>query len=556
MNKTNAYIKALLFGTLLVISILPGYLAENDVPVPENTVVYQDHDVFVSHQLPINFSMVLIDAAGAYINHNISARMDDDSFLSITVKDNAFFQINATGSLDLRNNVTMIFEGNSSLIINGGLLNVSENATLIVKENAKIMISDMGRLQIYGKYEIACDLFSIKNAQISGLYLNNANQISLKSADLGDFNISKCTQFSAEDSQISNVEISSLSNFRATNTLSEKSISGLLIRNVENFSIEDVNLQMATIDNCTNFTARSMFSANISKLTLSHLNKFVLDGYNASNLTVHANEVSIRNSRIKGNDGELSTLTEAMNFSISESYFERGLTFGASSNVTIVNATIPMIKATENASIEIYGWAASKEVDKDKFEAQNIIVTENASVKIYRWLTVQVVSANNTPLMGATVVIIDTTGKNEVARNVTNSSGVAVFPLYAEKITCVNGSNYDVFQGWYTVKVTYEDYKSNPEAHPAIMNDSITVKFVIEKPAPPPPDNIWIIAGIIVVIIIVLLLTYYFFYMTKKTKEEIVSEPKKEKKEEWRTEVKPKFKEPPKEWSEKKEKEE
>ncbi|MCX8173085.1 MAG: hypothetical protein N3F63_00530 [Thermoplasmata archaeon] len=535
-------------------ALIPNALAEHDGGIL-NSVVYKDHELYLSQsKIPINFSMSLEESAGAYINHNISARMDDDSYLLIDVKDNAFFQINTTGSLDLRNNVTMILEGNSTLILNGGVLNVSENATLIIKENAKIVINDSGRLQIYGSYSISCDTITVKNAQLYGLYVDHVNQVILKSSELGDFNISACSLFSAEDSQIFSIEIAMVDTFRASNTLSEKSISSMVLKNVQNVSLDDVNIDTVTIDNCGNFTAKSLFSAKMTKLTVSHLGKFVLDGYNATNLTVHAYEVVLKNSKIRGNEGELSTLTEAVSFQMFDCTFDKGLTFGSNSSVVLVNSTIPLLKATENATIELYGWYPSKEVDKDKFEAQNVIVLENASVRIYRWLTVYVANKNNTPIAGATAIVIDSTGKNEVGRVNTNTTGYAVFLLYSERITCVNGTNNDVFQGWYTVKVVYESLRPSPETHSAIMNDSMEVRFVMEVPEEPPQENMWLVAGIIIVIIVVLLLTYYFFSMTKKDEEVHVHEKEKKKKEEWKTDAKPKFKEPPKEWHEKEEK--
>ncbi|MEM3396104.1 MAG: hypothetical protein QW620_01035 [Thermoplasmata archaeon] len=555
MIKDRVIPVPLIAGFIIIVALAPIALAEHGIGT-QSTVIFKDHELYTSQsKIPINFSMSLEESAGAYINHNISARMDDDSYLLIDVKDNAFFQINTTGSLDLRNNVTMIFEGNSTLILNGGVLNVSENATLIIKENAKVVINDSGKLQLYGNYSISCDTISVRNAQIYGLYVDRVNQVILRSAEFGDFNISTCFQFNAEDSQITNFEISTIDTFTASNTLSDKSISNMVLKNVQNVSLDDVNIDLATIDNCGNFTAKSLFSTKMTKLTISHLNKFVIEGYNATNLTVHASEVVLKNAKIRGNEGELSTLTEALSFQMSNCTFDKGLTFGGNSTVLLVNSTIPLLKATGSATIEIYGWYPSREVDKDKFEAQNIIVQENASVRIYRWLTVCVTNKNETPIAGATVIVIDSTGKNEVARGETNTTGHVIFLLYSERITCVNGTNSDVFQGWYTVKVVYQDLRPSPETQSAIMNDTAEISFVMEVPEEPTQGNMWLVAGIIIIIIVVLLLTYYFFYMTKKGDGETeVHEKEKKKKEEWRTDAKPKFKEPPKEWHEKEEK--
>jgi Na+-transporting methylmalonyl-CoA/oxaloacetate decarboxylase gamma subunit len=530
-----------------------GEMSRNQIN--QNTVVYKDHEIYTSQpKIPINFSMSIEEFAGAYIKDNISARMDDESYLTITIKDNGFLQINASSSLDLRNNVTMTLEGNSTLILNGGTLNVSENATLWIKENAKIVVNDSGQLMIYGTYNISCNTIQIRNAQLSGLYVEKVDLMRIQSAEISGFRISSCNDLSAEDSSILDTEIMNLGNLYASNTpsASEKTVGGMLIRNVNNISLQDMNMETVTIDNCENFTAMSLTFAKLSHVTISHLKNLSISGYNVSNLTVHANTVALTGSKIRGNDGEINSLTEAQRFYAVECIFERGLNFWDTANVTIVNNTIPFIKAMGNSTVQIYGWAPSKEVAKDKFEAPNIIVRENASVTIYRWLVVSVVSKNETPVAGATVTVIDSSGKVEVARGVTNNSGAVVFAMYSEKITALNDSNNDIFQGWYTVKVSYEDLHSTPETHSAIMNDSIEVKFVMEYIESPPGDNMVLIIGILIVTIIVLLLAYYFYYMTKReTTEPREFEKEKKKKEEWRTDEKPRFKEPPKEWKEK-----
>ncbi|MEM3567225.1 MAG: hypothetical protein QXS83_01490 [Thermoplasmata archaeon] len=545
----------LLLGFVIVATLAQTATAEQGIK-PLNTVVFKDHEVYSSLvNIPINFSMTLQEFACAFINHNISARMDNETNLTITVKDNACFQINTTGSLDLRNNVTMILEGNSSLIINGGALNVSENATLIVKENAKIVINDSARLQINGNSSMSCESITVKNAQLHDLTISRVNQLILKSAEVAGLKISISSLLTGEDSQISGCEFDSVGTFSVSNVPSPpgKSITNTVLKNVENVSVEDVHIDTVTIDNCSNFTAKSQCSANMTKLTISHLSRFVVDGYNVTNLTVHASEVILKNSNIKGNDGELSTLTEAVSFQMSECTVDRSLTFGDNSSVTIVNTTIPHLKATGSANITLFGWYPSKKVEGDKFEAQNLSVQENATVRIYRWLTVYVTSKNNTPIADVTVIVLNST-YSEVARAKTNTAGYAVFSLYSEQVFPGNDTPKPktVFQGWYAVKVVYGEQNFTSEA---IMNDSIEVRFTIETgEEKPQEENMWLVVGIIIVIIVVLLLAYYFFALTKKGEEKPKIEEKEKKKEEWRTDVKPKFKEPPKEWHEKEEK--